>query len=666
MHPQEKATEPEVARPLQLIHVGGVTTQAPETLGVSKVDSPFARSTVGISRGWEDRIGKVVEQILGFEEVRAPFAALVGEISVLGFAGQRKSVKEFVLAKIEQKCVEIADKLKECRDPAEFAQKIGQVRKNLKVMNGLFACFETDFEGWFYEKSKDVWVGRGVMTSACQLAVQALSRDEQREHGVLILECLDSMKALNDQTVMSEIARPLMAMIHSVSSVNANGDRQQLFLACYDTFAKICGSLPKILQATISSGFTTTLIKGDFRAFIEAVVPHVLKVHTDWTSFIYSSTNTMETVAELVRAIEGLGFDVQRILSIQKAIYRWPPHLRKLVENALRGLTAGHAKELSLAIVQELHNHTEGEPKLSFVEALGLIDNQEEFESLYAQELLAHCIAGDTQFDRYFVKQYIQAFSRAQAVKFTSILEDYDNGNDVIAHFANATTPAYMNYTLLWGGHWNVCRYMVQYPEDVSNALCSFATYFTELPSSSKKRVEYDPTLSTVVLEASGIVVRCDALVGTVLLAISKGVSSIQHLRTSLEMAPNVLEAVIHVLMSDKVGRICQRIGGDLHLCLSPDTPREIEIPTVVKKSEYSQTSNGGLALLMSQNSQIDAHVLRLLKTGGSSNARNLFQRVKKLVKFNISEEVFQERLDQLEKRYFVHQDSSKNYSFCK
>ena len=655
--------EIEVAKPLELVYIGGVTTQAPNTQGISANESPFTRSTLGISKCWETRVGSIIDQILSTSPIVEPVHKYISQIAVLSFSGNRSLVIDFIKSRIQARASDITDNLKECQDVAEFGQKIGQLMKNLQLLTSLFNCFRVDFERFAYQTLKDLWTDKDMMTTTCQMAVKNFGKGDVQHYGVDILDFLDALRVLNDQAVLREIALPLMALIHSTAATSANGDRMQLFRACYDTFATMCNSLPKIIQATISEGFTSTLIKGDLQTFLSVIIPHILSSHTDWSSYIYSSSNTRETVTELARAVEALPFDVERVLMIQKAIRNWPAHLRRLIENALRHITTGHAKELSLAVVSQLRTYAKRtDLERSIVNVIGLIEDQEVFESLYAQELLRHCITGNTEIDREFIKVYIDTFSKVQALKFISILDDYDEGKATVAAFSGQV-PAFMGYRLIWGGYWHISRYSLAYPREIEASLSTFVEYFNHLPDMSRKRIEFDASLSQVVLECNGVSIHCDALVATVLLAISNGCSTLSSLEAAVKMEKPVFESIIHVLCSEQGGRVCVQNGDELKISLH-DLHKEIEIPSAVKRTEYYQVANGGAALLMSQNSQIESLILMTLKKDGPSHASSLFKQVRDLVKFNISEDAFLQRLEKLEKRYFIEKDRAGQYHF--
>ena len=94
-----------------------------------------------------------------------------------------------------------------------------------------------------------------MLGKACQMIVQSVMKDETRYYGAEILRFLDSAGILADPAVLSDIAQALMKAMHAVAVGTGMGDKQQMVIACYDAFARVCPALPKIVRTKINESF---------------------------------------------------------------------------------------------------------------------------------------------------------------------------------------------------------------------------------------------------------------------------------------------------------------------------------------------------------------------------------------------------------------------------
>jgi hypothetical protein len=201
-------------------------------------------------------------------------------------------------------------------------------------------------------------------------------------------------------------------------------------------------------------------------------------------------------------------------------------------------------------------------------------------------------------------------------------------------------------------------------PNDIRNALGSFTeVYHEKMP---RRRMRRDSRLSSMTLTFSGGSVNCDGIIATLLLTSSHpGVRyTFKGIACELRLKVAVIEAVVRVLKSSKAGPIISVSGYTLSVNGNVSLPLPFTIPASTERTPPVATSKPEMLGFMSEASQFDAAILRVLKKRYVANFPQLLANCASLLRFNVTEEAIAGRLKELEARRFVERDPSGGYTY--
>jgi hypothetical protein len=295
------------------------------------------------------------------------------------------------------------------------------------------------------------------------------------------------------------------------------------------------------------------------------------------------------------------------------------------------------------------------------VDSLALAEDQTPAEAVYSEQLLQRCLDRNVDLDRLFVGRYQEVTSPAKVIRFRSILKDYDESERIVGDF---TTPPFLTIVVSSAAFWRVVEVPLIWPEQIRGSLTSFSEFY--MAHFVGRRISWDATLSTAELECDGSPFRCDAVIGAFLLAIvrGKGVHTLGALAIELGLETSVLESIIRLLKSSRLGEVI--VVRDSIVSLNPalSIPSSLVIPSAGKKTRPASIQKAELPGFMSEGSQIDAVVVRILKEKTSINFTELLADCVNLLRFTVSRDVLLDRIKRLETRRFLMQDVSGGWRY--
>jgi hypothetical protein len=199
---------------------------------------------------------------------------------------------------------------------------------------------------------------------------------------------------------------------------------------------------------------------------------------------------------------------------------------------------------------------------------------------------------------------------------------------------------------------------------EVRYALASFSEFY--MRKVTGRRLEWDGTLSMVELELHGRPFRCDAVVATFLLAVVRGNGShtLDALARALGVTNSLIQAIVKLLKSSRLGQFV--IVRDSIVSLNPELIvfASLVIPPAGDKTQPGSIQKAELPAFMSEGSQIDAVLLRILKEKTSLTFSDLLAECIVLLRFTVSADAVNDRLKRLESRHFLAQDASGGWKY--
>jgi hypothetical protein len=354
---------------------------------------------------------------------------------------------------------------------------------------------------------------------------------------------------------------------------------------------------------------------------------------------------------------------MEAIIRIHRVALKWPAHHRKTIERVLRRIVSPmptHFLNVLFLRLDELFL-VRDRAAVALIDALTWVEDRSSFESLCTEQLLKGCIEGDLELDRLFIARYRDVASPEKTEAFRSILKDHDEGMAIVEQFRPSPS---LGITVTSSAFWRPVFQSLLIPDAITTVLSSFAeVYRRRIP---RRRLWWDPTLSSVVLQYSGGCLRCDGITATLLLTVSQPVMryAFDDIASKLGLKISVIEAVVRVLKSSKAGQLITVSESSLILNDSVFLPSLIVIPPSTERTQPIRLSNPEIVAFDSQASQIDASILRTVKPGYVIGFPQLLASCASLLGSNVTEDVVRGRLKELEARHFVEQDPSGGYRY--
>jgi hypothetical protein len=355
--------------------------------------------------------------------------------------------------------------------------------------------------------------------------------------------------------------------------------------------------------------------------------------------------------------------DLDAIIRTHLVALQWPARHRIVVEQMLRRIVSPVSEHFQSVLFQRFSElfKAGNRAALGLVDALALVENQSFIESQYVEQLLKRSVEGDLELDRLFIARYRGITSPDKTLLMRSILKDHDEGADIVGQ---CRLPPFLRIAVTSSAFWKPVFLPLLIPDDIRNALASFTeVYHERMP---RRRIWWDSTLSSVTLTYSGGSLKCDAIIATLLLTLSRpGVRyTFNSIASELGLKLSVIEAVVRVLKSSKAGQIISVSGSTLSVNDHVSLPSSLAIPASTERTPPAASSKPEMLGFMSEASQIDAAILRILKKGSIANFPQLLANCASLLRFNVAEEAVTGRLKELEARRFVEQDPSGGYKY--
>lgn len=632
-------------KPLEVAVINGVESQTCEMVGVYKMPSPFTRSTKRSSV--HKRLESIISSMLSTNPISQTLFTSFRMISSLSLSTARDEYQQFIFDKVTASTATISADLTSSKDIHDFCAKADQLFENLELFSKLFSnTFRCDFLAPFYGKLKDELISQPIIQDAITSVVQMISRDENRGLVKTLFRFLDVFKLLSESEILADVARSLMMHIHTKGS--SVKDRQKMFAVCFAEYSRFCALLPTLLRDTISEGFSTTLIKGDMKTFTEGVASYLLDECEDWAAYIYSVANPLHEVVQIAERVKRIEYDADKIIRIYNAVSRLPECAKEVITVALRAKVGDSDSHFATRIANNITEAADAESYagiINCVELLTLIQNRMTFERIYTKELLNRAVENRLSYDRVFVREFTRVYGMEESVQFRSLIADYDEGVSFVRSIRHQI-PDNLDFTVLARNKWVPSKRAITYPAFISGHLEEFARAYKQ---EKHRSIEFDATLSQVeLLWNDAFVIKCDGVTATILLALNEGLDTIAALVDATGLSAIDIETSLNALRSSKCGNLVE--GMRLSI---PDKKGEQIIGSTLKRSETVAMQTESIAYLMSENAQIEALVLRHVKSA-PMNIRELFSICQARVQFNLTEETFNRCLRKLQDRQFI------------
>jgi hypothetical protein len=156
----------------------------------------------------------------------------------------------------------------------------------------------------------------------------------------------------------------------------------------------------------------------------------------------------------------------------------------------------------------------------------------------------------------------------------------------------------------------------------------------------------------------------CDGLTAIVLLGLEKG-TTYKSAAEALRIGRDILEALCKDLASKKCGSLVLIKGEELRLNKSANfSDRKMTLPRIASRTVPAFFGKEEAPLLLSEDIQIDAVILKSLKGESGMRIGNLMSVVGNGLKFIPDRDRFMRRLDRLIEMQFVEKDMWGTYRY--
>jgi hypothetical protein len=354
-----------------------------------------------------------------------------------------------------------------------------------------------------------------------------------------------------------------------------------------------------------------------------------------------------------------------RIIGMGEGLRKWHYCHRRKCEITLRKAAALNGMVFVTGLVEILNDKICRDIKDfdNVLEGLNLLGNYHLFENIYAQKLLERIRKGIRIGDLLFSAAYSKRFPRRLSAQFSNVINDCLCGQKVVANFSRTQEMSpYLRLHVFCAMDWKPVHYLVTYPKKIRHILAAFQGFYnTAVPG---RRISWDATLSLVKLGYDRFRLLCDGLTATVLLAIKKGrsISAVASV-TGIELA--ALESLVKDLSSKKCGCLVVANGSEINLNKTPTFSEEVTVlPQVAERTVLAFWGREETSMLLSEDVQMDAAILRALKKESGMRVESLVSIVGNGLKFMPDRERFIRRLNRLIEMQFVEKDMWGTYRY--
>jgi hypothetical protein len=628
--------------PIELVTIAGSQNQTFSAIGVPRIRPSFQ---IPLVRSWEQELDSILTMILSTNPIPSSVFSQISQLSWLAFSSSSDQMIKFISQRIESQVKLLCSRV--TNDDLET------LFDKIQIFAHIFSPFQVSFTDIFYQKIYEHLPP--FLSEVAQYIVKLLGATETRPRALKVLTLLDSAKIFSIPEILSEIADAIMKHIQQPANRQNSQDKLQIYQSVYLTFETIFPYLPKLLQRTISEELTTTMIKSDIEAFVGAVSPIVYDQSHDLCPLLFTASDTTTLVREFASFVEDRlseAFDVETVFRLHQGIVKWPSYQRGLLEVILKKFVSPNAKLFLTALLRDLKN-----PNL--VESLALFEDSNLVESVYGSLLLKHCVENDVESDRRFIEKYQTIGSKEKVYGLRAILKDYDEGFNVALQFPK---PQFLMFSVLSIRSWKCYRENVTFPNQIDEQLSAFSAFYFK--KFAGRKLHWDATLSSVILQYLNTSIHCDGLIASFLIFLDSKVLSMKRIASKLGVKLQTVESLYRGLRSQKSKAILSVKGDEVSLNLSNSSESEIVLSSMVPRTEPFVFPKEPMPTFMPESAQLDSLILRFLKDATVIAESDLFSKLEGVVKFSITKEFFQSRLQTLEKRRFLAKEPNEMWKY--
>jgi hypothetical protein len=655
------------AKPLAPFKLPGDCTPHFSLDGVTRRSCPIAGFTP--SRTWQTLLTFLLDTAISLAPIPSGVISTRPILLTLSVSDSKSEIIEWISQFLPSRISVISDQLASISDLTEFAIATTQLAENLRHLSALLSCFSHDFASSIHDVLRESLDISNRIPQIPHFLLQTAS-DTLSHHSLLhffyIAGFLDSPGTL--KTFFAATASLFQSILTS------SKDKTEAFVNSYSAFETLFSLFPPGLRRALSSCFSGTVFKGEAEPFAAAVCPFLIDGKSDFLPFLCAGADHSPFGIRLTSMIEHRmprRFNPDLVLRMHQAATRFPFHYRRVLDAALRRVIGANQRLLAICLLDTIDSQfAENQPKLidsqfaenpsKLLDSLVIMDDFAMIESLYIPRLLRRLGSNSAVLDGVLVRGFGKRFAPEKVFRMRSILDDYRDGFNVATRFDNS--PGF-GFVVLWRLHWTVADFAIVYPEQVQSELLRFEMFYRR--SVRGRAIKWDPTLSSVTLECEGLVVDCDAVLGTFLLAVADGALSIEEAASKTGLSRGDVEAICQALKSRKTGDgISLEIANQIIKLVVTQNDGAVKLPPVGATTRPVEAPVEKVAAFMSQDGQIDAAVIRVLKNKPDLTAADIHAGCLGMLRVAVSIDALQQRLERLAERRYLTLDAQQRYKF--
>jgi hypothetical protein len=614
---------------------------------------------------WETEISSLVSILLSIDPITISIFHKLPLLASFAFSRIRDQIVSEIQKLIDERITVLSPKLLSQTSLENCAIAARQLLTNVELFDGIFAVFQARLTEYIWNQFHHSLKPRVHIPAVNKFVLDNIVDAEEKDGALAILQLLDRTRLLSLPEYLPLIGAAIVAHIRTVGLVPGYRGKIQLKPA-FTEYAKIIVQLPPALQNAVADGFATKLANVDPDAFGKEICPILFSDPDSLAACILCSSNANFVVSRFVTYVEGTleqKFDPASVIRVHQGVLKWPPVHRGILEQSLRRLVGQSTEVFLTGFFKQLADryNSEGGEAIPIVESIALVEDHSAVESLYGDQLLRRSVEDDLELDRIFMTRYTQIVSPDKTIYLRSILKDHDEGLQAVAKFS---LPQFLKINVTCGAFWKPAEIPLAMPDPVNGVLSSFAEFYaTCFP---RRRLSWDATLSSAILQYKRGSLQCDGVTAILLLTLSRrgAAHTMQGLADELGLKPSTVEAIVKALKSSRCGQLLTVSGSKISAAENLSLGAVFIVPRASERTQPLTRTKSAMPAFMSETSQIDTVVLRVLKERSSLTFPQLLAAASSLLKFTVTEEEVTARLKELEARHFVALDPSGGWRF--